>query len=86
MRRACPKCGRIEPCAAHPRRGGTRPPSHFRFARAVKARDGHQCQHCGSTRQLEAHHLTPISAGGSDDPANGITLCKGCHRAVVHVA
>jgi 5-methylcytosine-specific restriction endonuclease McrA len=54
--------------------------------RAVKQRDGYQCQRCGSTRQLEAHHIVPISAGGSDDPANGITLCKDCHRAVAQVA
>jgi ATP-dependent DNA helicase RecQ len=33
--------------------------------------------------EADVHHLVPRAAGGSDDPANLITLCDGCH-AVRH--
>ena len=37
------------------------------------------CVACGSTDDLHHHHLVPRSKGGSDDEANLITLCTGCH-------
>ena len=57
-------------------------------------RDNFTCQDCGEFRAminehgmtipidngLEVHHILPVSEGGSDDPANLITLCKECHR------
>lgn len=45
----------------------------------VKARDGYVCQACGSREHLEVHHITQRKDGGSDRPANLITLCKKCH-------
>jgi hypothetical protein len=49
----------------------------------VLERDGHQCRICGtSDRQLEVHHATPQSEGGSDDPENLLTLCDRCHTLV----
>jgi 5-methylcytosine-specific restriction endonuclease McrA len=53
-----------------------------RVRRAVLARDRHRCRApgCGRTRFLEVHHLKPRSRGGTNDPANLITLCAACHR------
>lgn len=37
------------------------------------------CAACGSTSNLQYHHLIPRSRGGSDDETNLITLCGDCH-------
>ena len=51
----------------------------------VKSRDGYTCQVCGSHEKLEVHHLIPRAEGGSDRPANLITLCEKCHDTHHHV-
>ncbi len=53
-----------------------------RTRRQVLARDRHRCQApgCGHTRFLEVHHREPRERGGTNDPANLITLCGACHR------
>jgi len=48
------------------------------FARLVIERD-EVCQICGASSNLQAHHIIPISKGGSDIPENGIALCSACH-------
>src|SRR5688572_14515430 len=51
---------------------------------AVLARDQFTCRECGEPfppKDLDVHHLVPRKQGGSDDPANLITLCDGCHAA-----
>lgn len=52
----------------------------------VYQRDDYECQLChaqggqaGDT-ELHAHHVTPISEGGSHDLDNLTTLCKSCHN------
>ncbi len=46
----------------------------------VYCRDGWQCQRCGvKNTEIHAHHLIPLSLGGSNDISNLITLCKNCH-------
>jgi len=46
----------------------------------IRAMDGFRCRQCGdSSSELNVHHITPLSAGGSNDPENLITLCKFCH-------
>lgn len=47
-------------------------------SRAVRQRDG-CCQKCGSTVNLQVHHIKPLSRGGSNKRLNLITLCSGCH-------
>lgn len=45
-------------------------------------RDDETCQECGASgdeTDLEVHHKTPVSEGGSDDLENLITLCRECH-------
>jgi 5-methylcytosine-specific restriction endonuclease McrA len=37
------------------------------------------CAACGSTDDLQHHHLVARSEGGSNDETNLITLCYGCH-------
>ena len=45
----------------------------------VLARDGWRCQHCGSSRNLQVHHLRARNKLGDDAPENLITLCADCH-------
>jgi 5-methylcytosine-specific restriction endonuclease McrA len=52
-----------------------------KWAREVKTRDNHKCQECGTTEDLEAHHIKSW-ADYPDlrlDVSNGITLCHACH-------
>ena len=54
----------------------------------AKAKHGKEfCEHCRWTppapRMLHAHHVFPISFGGSDTLDNLIVLCPNCH-AVAH--
>jgi 5-methylcytosine-specific restriction endonuclease McrA len=55
--------------------------AHARFAKRVKARDGHACTTCGSTLDVRATHITPIAEGGGYQPSNGTTLCAVCDKA-----
>ena len=34
---------------------------------------------CNSTTRLEAHHITALSSGGSDNLSNVEVLCHDCH-------
>lgn len=43
-------------------------------------RDNHTCQDCGSTSNIEVHHILPISQGGKNSLANLKTVCFKCHR------
>ena len=50
----------------------------------VLARDGYKCQ-CGKSGcsdQLEVHHVTFRSKGGSDAPGNLLTLCQKHHTSL----
>jgi len=53
-----------------------------RVRRQVLERDGLRCQApgCGRTRFLEIHHRVPRGRGGTNDPANLVTLCGSCHQ------
>ncbi len=45
----------------------------------VLVRDGWRCQSCGSTKNLQVHHLRPRSKLGDDSMNNLLTLCVTCH-------
>lgn len=47
---------------------------------ACYSRDNHTCQDCGSTVNLEIHHILPISQGGKNTLDNLKTLCHNCHK------
>lgn len=56
----------------------------WREARSIAvARDKGQCQDCGATENLHAHHIIPVKDFGSEKdahyPANLVMLCKYCH-------
>jgi hypothetical protein len=57
-----------------------------RPAHRVFERDGWRCQvpGCTSMQNLHGHHIQFRSAGGSDDPANRVTLCAFHHLRGVH--
>lgn len=72
------KCDAIV-CKHGERAKATIPP---RVRREVLARDGNRCRApgCGRAHFLEIHHQTQRTQGGTNDPANLITLCAACHR------
>ena len=41
-----------------------------------------QCAFCGTDKELEEHHMIPLSMGGTNDELNLVFLCKDCHKAV----
>lgn len=50
----------------------------------VLQRDGFRCLACGEqlhSADADIHHLLPRSMGGTDELANLITLCDGCHAS-----
>lgn len=57
------------------------------LSRQIMRRDGYRCQAaCGCTVPLSVHHIIPRDVGGSDDPANLITLCVQCHNEIEQTA
>lgn len=45
----------------------------------VFKRDSHECQYCGSKRDLTLDHVLPRSKGGSSNWKNLVTACKPCN-------
>lgn len=45
----------------------------------IKARDDYKCTICGSSLNLQVHHINPIKNGGSHSKDNLTTLCLECH-------
>ena len=50
------------------------------IAQMVKDRDGHKCVICGSTENLNAHHIG--YAGARMDENDIVTLCNRCHECL----
>jgi 5-methylcytosine-specific restriction endonuclease McrA len=48
----------------------------------VWERDNGQCQVCGTSRDVECHHVVFRSHGGGHEPDNLTLLCAACHRLV----
>jgi hypothetical protein len=48
----------------------------------ILSRDHRRCHGCGTGAGLTAHHILPRLEGGTDNPANLITLCNRCHDLV----
>lgn len=54
--------------------------------RKVYTRDDYTCQICGDkggkqgNTEVHAHHVTPLSEGGSNKMNNLVTLCDSCHN------
>lgn len=45
---------------------------------------GTACFNCGSTEEIEWHHVVPLEIGGNHTLTNLVPLCKSCHMAVTH--
>ena len=45
---------------------------------------GKICKNCGSDKNIEYHHIVPISLGGQDKIDNIVALCGKCHKAAHH--
>jgi hypothetical protein len=58
---------------------GEYPDDWDRRRKKILERDGHECQKCGSTSNLEVDHIVPISQGGGHGSDNLQTLCHDCH-------
>jgi 5-methylcytosine-specific restriction endonuclease McrA len=58
---------------------------YAKMRRVVLERDGWRCQQCGTSRNLDVHHMRRRSALGDDAEANLITLCRDCHQ-VLHTS
>lgn len=54
---------------------------HRSWAKLVKHKSGNQCEKCGSSEYLEAHHIEPYKDNESlrYSVDNGVALCKRCH-------
>ena len=45
---------------------------------------GLKCCNCGSTSDLQYHHIIPIAIGGKDINSNMCCLCYNCHYKLHH--
>jgi 5-methylcytosine-specific restriction enzyme A len=53
---------------------------------AVLERDSWTCQHCGSRRRLEVHHVKRVAdfPALAFTPSNCLVLCASCHTKETH--
>lgn len=49
--------------------------------KSIKEKLGKRCCNCGLTENIEYHHIVPVSLGGTENIANIVPLCHGCHKA-----
>lgn len=54
-------------------------PEWYDLRRTAFTRDSNKCRNCGKESDLEAHHIVPIEAGGTNVLSNIATLCRDCH-------
>lgn len=80
---ACDKCGNTKNLLKSKKVDAKRDPHISNWATAVLDRD-RACVICGETRNLDAHHLIPVSKQPTLQfkLSNGITLCRRCHKLV----
>lgn len=45
---------------------------------------GKVCYNCGSTENVELHHIVPLKCGGTNSISNIAVLCHRCHMAAHH--
>ena len=43
---------------------------------------GTECVNCGSTKNIEYHHIVPLVAGGTNRYSNIVPLCGECHGKI----
>lgn len=60
----------------------TRTSAHRDAQRGGRMRDLEVCQICGSTDNVQGHHIFDLSLGGAANIDNIVTLCSVCHQKV----
>lgn len=55
---------------------------HCKVQRLGKERDLYTCQVCGSTENVEGHHIVNYQYGGAATMDNIVALCSECHKEV----
>ena len=50
------------------------------LSKEKKTKIGSKCVNCGSTEDLEYHHVVPLAIGGNDVDSNIVCLCGYCHK------
>ncbi|WP_376701754.1 HNH endonuclease [Cohnella xylanilytica] len=52
------------------------------WRKEVFERDGYVCRHCGSDKDIQAHHIKPFAKYKKlrFKVSNGLTLCDRCHK------
>jgi 5-methylcytosine-specific restriction endonuclease McrA len=58
-----------------------RPPEHIK-AQKKNRKENPRCAICGTTENVQSHHLIEYCIGGSADANNFVTLCEFHHNAV----
>ena len=63
----------------------------YEIIKEVLERDQYKCQNelivaakltkCHSKKDVQVHHILPLSRGGKSEKNNLITLCKDCHES-----
>lgn len=63
-------------------KGIRRSPEFYQWRKAVLERDNHTCQDCGSTEQVNVHHIKAIIENPElvFEISNGLTICEDCHK------
>lgn len=51
------------------------------YIQKIKSSAGEICANCGSTEDIEYHHIVPLSLGGQERETNIVALCYKCHKA-----
>jgi 5-methylcytosine-specific restriction endonuclease McrA len=64
------------------RRGSADYDRYRELCQEALRRDSWRCQFCGSSKNLQIHHMVLRSHQGADTLDNLITLCATCHRMV----
>jgi len=56
--------------------------SYHALCQQVLQRDGWRCQRCGSSQDLQVHHIQPRILLGGDVEEDLITVCTASHRKI----
>lgn len=48
----------------------------------VLLRDNHSCVNCGTSDDLEVHHIVPVSRSGTNELSNLVSVCLSCHYLI----
>lgn len=81
---ACVVCDWESRFLRHKKNKNKRPSSTSNWAEWVKQNADYACEICGSTKDIEAHHILMFKYFPEevDNIRNGICVCKNCHTKI----